>query len=159
MIHTNIKNKEEKGYAILFAVVVVSIISVLGIGLANTAYKELVLSSLANDSQTAFYQSDMGAECALYADNVVGLTRSSLSPWKCGVDSSGNDYSFTISSFGTVGYQLISSLNGASSIPCFEFNVDRTTTPPIATTMKAFGYNSCIKTSAKTVEREFQVTY
>jgi len=150
---------QDGGYAILFAVVVVSIISMLAIGLSNTTYKQLILSSLANDSQLSFYQSDNATECALYAENVVGMA-SITSPWKCGKDSNNSDYSFTIT--GPTGdpqnYNFVPSING-TSIPCFNFNITKTTMPPIDTNIYARGYNSCNSTSPKTVEREIRVQY
>jgi hypothetical protein len=147
----------EGGYAILFAVVVVSIISMIAIGLSNTTYKQLVLSSLANDSQLSYYQSDTSTECALYADNVLNMTSATSSPWSCGVSTSGSNMSFSISGSGA-NYVLTSSLVGTAT-PCFDFDVTKVGTFPVATTIYARGYNSCEKTNPKTVEREIKVTY
>lgn len=154
------KNIEPKngGYAILFAVVVVSIISMIAIGLSNTTYKQLVLSSLANDSQVSYYQSDTATECALYADIVLGMTSSAPSPWNCGKDSSGADFVLDLTGSGT-DYALTPTNLSGSLRPCFEFNVTKTGVAPIETTIYARGYNSCDKTSQKTVEREIKVTY
>ena len=159
----NFIQKTQEGYAILFAVVVVSIISMLAIGLSNTTYKQLVLSSLANDSQISYYQSDTATECALYADNVLAMTSASPSPWECGVDANNQNFSFTISnpSGGASDYTLTSSLEQKkATIPCFNFNVSKKLGgSPVSTVIDAYGYNSCDKTNQKTVEREIEVTY
>ncbi len=148
-----------KGYAVLFAVVVVSIISMIALGLSNSTYKQLVLSSLANDSQLSFFQSDTATECALYADNVLDMSSSLPPSWSCGKDLNGNDMSFSISGTGD-NYTTFSSLSG-QSIPCFDFEVVKADdgTGLIKTNIFARGYNSCNKLNPKTVEREIKVTY
>ncbi len=149
------KNKNNTGYAILFAVVIVSIISIISFGLSNTTYKQLILSSLASDSQISYLQSDMATECGLYADNIVGLG-SIPSSWNCGIDQNGNIRVFNIINDGS---QLSASPTSlGTKDPCFEFDIDKVATPG-TTIIKARGYNSCDKSSSKTVEREIEVTY
>src|SRR5574343_1489902 len=94
MKNNNLKlNKNnQSGYAILFTVVIVSVISIIAIGLSNTAYKSMILSSVAKDSQTAFYQSDTATECALYADTNPDVL--SGNNFKCGLDE--NDQTITL---------------------------------------------------------------
>ena len=175
----NYKNKNQKGYAILFTVVIVSAISVITAGLSNAAYKQLILSSLAKDSQTAFYEADTASDCALYVDQVEynrfllkdPTTNPSIfynlgDSWNCGDvnleitdpdDNLGNGYS----------------LNPPSDVqnsnePCFRIQVDKETEtdpddpggdPIINTTISAKGYNICNKNNSKTVEREIQIKY
>lgn len=149
----------KNGYAILFAVVIISIISMLAIGLSNTTYKQLVLSSLANDSQVSFYQSDTATECALYADNVLLMNSTNYSSWQCGKDNNGDDITFTVLGLGGhLDYTLNPTILG-TSLPCFDINVVKTGTAPIETNIYARGYNSCDKDNPKTVEREIKVTY
>ncbi|MBI5138476.1 MAG: hypothetical protein HZA95_01610 [Candidatus Vogelbacteria bacterium] len=59
-------NKNSSGYALLFAVLVASILLSAGLGIANIIYKELQLSSIGRESTKAFYYADSGAECAIY---------------------------------------------------------------------------------------------
>jgi hypothetical protein len=146
---------KNSGYAILFAVVVVSIISILSFGLSNTTYKQLILSSLSSDSQISYLQSDMATECGLYADNIVGLGSLPAS-WNCGIDSSGNIQTFNVVNDGSK--YKVSPVTLGTKDPCFEFDIDKTTIPG-TTVIKARGYNSCDKSSSKTVEREVEVTY
>jgi hypothetical protein len=63
--------KNKKGFALLYAIVMISVISVIAFGLANISFKQKLLSSLATDSQIAFYASDAGMECALYNNQSI----------------------------------------------------------------------------------------
>jgi len=152
------KKNNQEGYAILFTVVIVSAISVITAGLSNTAYKQLILSSLAKDSQAAFYQADTASDCALYADRVLGAT---LPP-----------NITTVVTDLTCGGQLSSSaINGSGytispktidSNPCFRITVTRDTSvayPLTRTTISSKGYNICNTSNLRTVEREVLVNF
>src|SRR3989344_4837258 len=65
-------SKYRKGFALLIAVVVSTIILTIGLSIVNTALKEIVLASTVRNSMTSFYIADTGAECALYWDNIRG---------------------------------------------------------------------------------------
>lgn len=159
-----IKNKNQKGYAILFTVVIVSAISVITAGISNAAYKQLILSSLAKDSQSAFYQADTAGDCALYIDRVFWTTPAPnittvISPWSCGGSSS----SLTVTPRNPVstGYD-ISPVDQNSLNPCFRINVAKdiiTTLGTTKTTIQAKGYNICNKNNLRTVEREIEINY
>jgi hypothetical protein len=58
----------EKGFTILLAALVASLVLTLGIAIFSVAQKQVILSSLGRSSQYAFYAADTGAECALYWD-------------------------------------------------------------------------------------------
>ncbi|MDD3662859.1 MAG: hypothetical protein PHT84_03265 [Candidatus Pacebacteria bacterium] len=152
------KKKKQKGYSILFTVVLVSIISLIGIGLSNTTYKQLLISSGAKDSQSAFFQSDMATECALYAD--VGTDGAILSgfSFNCGIDEDGNPYNLQITK-NSDDYNL--KANGVPiSDPCFEINIQKTLTATSEDTdIFASGYNVCNKSGSRTVERTIEVNY
>jgi hypothetical protein len=155
--------KNQKGYAILFTVVIVSAISVITAGLTNTAYKQLILSSLAKDSQAAFYQSDTATDCGLYADRVEALNPTKETSiittggdWTCG------NSSLVISDISANGYKIYpKSPNDTSLNPCFRIDVVKDNTVPllIKTTIKAKGYNICNINNPRTVEREIEIKY
>ncbi len=63
----------ERGFALLVAVVFMSVMLALGLALGSIVYKQQVLASSAIDSQYAFYAADSALECALYADQQMGL--------------------------------------------------------------------------------------
>jgi Tfp pilus assembly protein PilX len=57
-----------RGFTLLFAILVGSLLVGIGIAITNLALKQLSISSLGRESQLAFYAADSGAECALYWD-------------------------------------------------------------------------------------------
>lgn len=161
-----IKNKEQKGYAILFTVVVVSAISVITAGLTNAAYKQLILSSLSKDSQTAFYQADTASDCSLYADRVVRLANipptpniirdGGISNTLCG------SLNLAVSTPDANGSYTITPVDDTVKTPCFRITI--TKVPNIAlgttdTTISARGYNICDTGNSRTVEREIEINY
>lgn len=60
--------KNTRGFTLLLAALVASIVLALGSSIFIIARKQVTLSSLGRDSQFAFYAADTGAECALYWD-------------------------------------------------------------------------------------------
>ena len=63
----------EKGFALLIAVIFMSVMLAIGLGLGSMSYKQQVLASASTGSQYAFYVADAALECALYADQRDGL--------------------------------------------------------------------------------------
>jgi hypothetical protein len=57
-----------KGFTLLLASLIASIVLALGTSIYTLASKEVTLSATGRDSQFAFYAADTGAECALYWD-------------------------------------------------------------------------------------------
>ena len=157
-----IKKNKQKGYAILFTIVLVSAISVITAGLTNAVYKQMVLSSLASDSQSAFYQSDTATDCALYADrvqrNLDPTFNTTSHSWLCG----GTNMVITPKVNGNGGYNIDPTPEvQATSDPCFRIDItkDISNPPFIATTVKAKGYNFCDFSNPRTVEREIEIKY
>ena len=128
----------------------------IAIGLSNTTYKQLVLSSLANDSQVAFYQADTATECALYHNNVLGTFDGVPQQLNCGKSSNGDDSSFAIATVTTYFVYKVTSNYTNISPPCFEFDINKTDI--LNTVIKARGYNSCNLANPRTVEREIETT-
>lgn len=62
------RDTKKRGFTLLLAALVASLLSALGLAIFNIAQKEVVLSALGRDSQFAFYAADAGAECALFWD-------------------------------------------------------------------------------------------
>ena len=63
---THVRTK--RGFALLMAVIFMSVMLSFGLSLTSLAYKQQVLASGAVASQYAFYIADMALECLLYAD-------------------------------------------------------------------------------------------
>jgi len=64
------KNKlqKNKGFVILFSILISSIILLMASGIYNIVQKQVVLSSYAKQSQKAFYAADAALDCALFYD-------------------------------------------------------------------------------------------
>lgn len=58
----------QQGFALIVAVIFMSVMLSFGLALGSLGYKQQVLSSGAIESQYAFYAADSALECALYAD-------------------------------------------------------------------------------------------
>jgi hypothetical protein len=136
-------------------------------GLSSTAYKQVIISSAARDSQSAFYAAEIASECVLYSDNQTDTfsgasTTTSLS---CGLKPSGSNYVLDITKavVGSVTtYTLTpSGSDGTSADPCFRATVKKDTTNPavVATELKVKGYNICNLSNIRTVEREIEISY
>ncbi len=162
---SSLKPIKQNGYALMFTVILVSIISLISIGLSNTTYKQMILSSGANDSELAFYESDMAMECALYVDNKTSILTNNILNYVCGVDEKGNPYLLNISSV-TISKNLTKyNLNPSNSISnsndsCFRIEIDKDNLSNITTTtIKANGYNICNINNNRAVERTIEVKY
>jgi hypothetical protein len=164
--------KTEQGYALLFTVIMVSLILSLSIGLSNAVYQQIVLSSVAQNSDLAFYESDSATECALYADQNpsenIFYPSNSQSTYSCGVDANGNSQTLSFSHQSTTDgngntvdeYDLAPQSPLSTSLnPCFTISVFKSTGALSTTDIKARGYNICLNTNPQTVEREIDVTY
>lgn len=69
MIKINFKKiKEQKGFTLLFAVLVSIMVLAVGTSIINISLKQVILSSAGRESQFAFYAANTGMECALYWD-------------------------------------------------------------------------------------------
>jgi len=150
--------KKDGGYALLFTVVVVGIISMITIGLSNAAYKYIVLSSVARDSAISFYQSDLAAECILYADNTYNMEIPTSPTWSC----AGYNLSITKTGPSPAGVTLynINPVNENVTSKCFRAIVTKTEDEiSIKTKVEAMGYNICNKSNIRTVERTIEVNY
>lgn len=58
----------QRGFTLLIAIILSTVALVVGLALADVAYKQVVLSVTASQSQAAFYAADSALECALYYD-------------------------------------------------------------------------------------------
>ena len=69
-IHTQ-KLDTQKGFVILFAILISSVILLISVGIFSVAQKEAILSSYSRESQRALYASDSALECALFHNTTV----------------------------------------------------------------------------------------
>ncbi|HEY4524581.1 MAG TPA: hypothetical protein VJL36_02375 [Candidatus Paceibacterota bacterium] len=57
-----------RGFAVLYAVLMVSIVLTVSLSLLNITFKQLILSFIARESKIAFYAADSALNCAVYWD-------------------------------------------------------------------------------------------
>lgn len=67
-IFKKINNKHDRGFVLLFSVLVSAVIFFIGAGIFSISFKELLISSLAKESQKSIFAADAGVECGLQAD-------------------------------------------------------------------------------------------
>lgn len=163
--------KNKGGYAMLFTVVVVSAISVITAGLTNIAYKQLTLSSLAKDSQTATVWADTANECSVFFEQVaikhlLGQD-TPKNEWTCGgitFDINWKELS-ELSEYENGNYEYFLKAKKDTPLlkkPCFEFSVKSTKEEGASTksvTIESSGFNLCDKDNIRTVERAYEINY
>ena len=128
----------------------------------------MILSSLAKDSQAAFYQADTASDCAMYVDLVLSKNNTFSStpmPFSCGVSDFNNLLiTQTDPVKGSYKIEPIQSIIDAGD-SCFRISVDKNPTTNadgvniIETSIKAKGYNTCDLSSPRAVEREIDTNY
>lgn len=156
----------KKGYTLLFAVLLTSVVLSISISIMTIARKEVILSSNARESFTAAYVADGAIDCAVYriryAGQFTSLTNESID---CGplVDipvartdqGSYIRYTFYVADPGAV-----------DLAPCAKVTVDRYISPQ-RVVIESRGYNIGYRTSDQTcsmfhprkVERAFRYSY
>jgi hypothetical protein len=152
----------QKGFALLYTVLVVTLILTIAISISNVSYRQGLLSSLARDSQTAFYQADSGMECALYFDLMQnGFPAGNPSTPLPSVTCAGQMLSLRVNTYDPVDgnyfqYDADSSVMGTN--PCFSFTVSKDLSVPSKVVIQSRGLNTC-QAGPRQVERGVEVNY
>ncbi len=149
---------KNRGFVILFAMIVAAMITLIGAGIFSVAFKETVLSSTVSESQVALFAADTGLECTLYHEFVEPDTDTDIQCATATVTTGGStaNYSFRF--------------NFAALPNCGYVTVDRAvtrttgTTSVVGTEIVSRGYNVCINDQPDTssqflVERRLEVWY
>lgn len=126
------KSNNEKGVALLFAVLLVSALLLVTLGIASVSYRETLFAVEARDSGISFFAADTGIECALYLDsNQVFATSSPSGTCRntsiVFIPTTSSAYTFAL----PVG-------TGA----CTEVFIDKGYNGGTETEVRAFGYNA-----------------
>lgn len=156
MILQNIKKK--KGFVILFAVTISSILLAIALGVSSIALKEVKFGTSAKDTDNAFFAADVGVECALIHDKTASsIFVSSSSPQMTCNGVSSINATESPTSFWTF---VISGI-GESNQSCARVTVDKRSSP--TTTVISKGYNtgdaSCSSSNPDRIEREIKTSY
>lgn len=144
---------KKRGFTLLYAVLVSSLLLSLGIAIFNVTLKELDLSSSARESQFAFYAADTGIECALYWDIQHSAFATSTS-------SNINCAEQTINGVGGNGYDVPSTftITLAPLSHCAVVSVTKRSGPD-RTFVESRGYNTCDTGNPRRVERAIRASY
>jgi len=176
--HSEVK-KHKAGFAMLYAVLLGSLLMAIGIAIASISTRELVLSSAGRESQFAFYAADTGAECALYWDITQGIFSTTTDPvaacnfnpaycMTCNnlavspvswvhYSSSGGSEPWWVTSFRL---PLGSASNQCAIVTIKKQYINMSGSPHIETIVESRGRNDCgIANNPRRVERGIRVTY
>ncbi len=145
---------QQKGFVILFAILISVIILLLGMGIFSVATKESILSSSAREAQYAFAAADTGSECALHAEyRGFFTTPAPQNNFVCANESvSWDTTSSTIDEY--------IEIDGTTTCA----HVTIVTNVNSTRTIKSQGYNLCNGDQPQTgnprlVERDLEITY
>ena len=142
----NITIKNNKGFVILFAVTLASILLAIALGVANIALKELKFGTSARDTNDAFFAADTGIEYVLFNDKY---------PTSAYVPGSGTTQTWNI---------IVSGLGSLGS-SCAKVSITKNNTvqPFTTTNIISKGYNigdaSCNSSNPDRIERELKTNY
>jgi hypothetical protein len=169
-----------RGFVVLFALLVSSIVLTISFGLLMIAIKEIVLASAGRESQFGFYAADAGVECALYWD-IKGSGGQSIFPTStastppssgvvCGQLSDASPQDVTQARLGEGNFFQAWDLSDrtasaatttfylsvVSGQACSKVEVSKNAN---STKIQAYGYNTCDFANPRVIERGIRVTY
>lgn len=161
--------QKDRGFVLLFTVILSSIFLAVALGVADIAFKELKFGTDARATNDAFFAADTGAECASYYNrldiNKFPINNDPATPIICA------DSSISVTktvSLPTYYWNFVVPSLGSSNQSCAVVNIEKDTDPSnpsavILTVITSKGYNvgdpTCSSTNPNRVERETQVTY
>ena len=147
----------ERGFTLLLASLIASIVLILGTAMYELASREVALSSIGRDSQFAFYAADGAAECGLYYDIRREAFSTSSPPETVLCDGQTIPVTHTAGNSGSE----IFSFQYEPNARCAKVTVTKNTSNP-RTVIDASGYNTkCvdIDTSDRALERSVELHY
>jgi Tfp pilus assembly protein PilX len=160
---TFFQNSRSRGFTLLIAVILTSVILSIGLALLDISYKQITLAATARQSQYAFYAADSGLECALFSDSADIFDYSS--------EPTGVSPGTPSGSFSCEG-QAVSYFGAAASggtrtttfsIPCAGGGTSADVTVIKSSTgvtgIYSNGYNTCVVTNPRRIERGEEAHY
>ena len=173
---TSYQRQADRGFTLLLAALIASIVLALGAAIFSIAQKEVTLSSIGRDSQFAFYAADTLAECALYWDFRYGYfgttTPAGAQNPTCDIDTNGHPVELQASGHSVEYPYLVTSKKidiFYDSIPvgnfCAQVTVSKSRDPAtgsVRTIIHADGYSiSCdsINVNPRALQRTVELHY
>lgn len=130
-------NKKEKGVALLFVILLTSVLLMVTIGISNITFKELVFSLEARDSDKAFFAADTGIECALYLDKSATFVTSPPA-------NTCNGLPVLVNETSADEYQFALPLADVCANVIVKTALDPYATGELYTSIQSFGYNTSV---------------
>jgi Tfp pilus assembly protein PilX len=154
---------QQRGFTLLIALILASVTLVVGLALADVAYKQIVLSSTARNSQLAFYRADSAMECALYYDQqfasfndnaALSITceSQSITVTKSSLPDGGIKSTFNVPCAGS---------GQSASVVIYKQNSGTCSSSSLTgkNCIYTSGYNTCSTTDPNRFERSLRVVY
>lgn len=176
-----ITENKKAGFAMLFAVLVSSVLLSIGLSIFNLTIKELSLSSSGRESQFAFFAADTGAECALYWDfkgiDIFATSTDGRSPSPSSPDCAdtfgqapqvitNSNYVTTYTGYpaGRASNYAVTQFNltipnSAGNYCAIVTVIKDSSSGLLRTTIDSRGYNTCTASDPNRLERALKVTY
>ena len=159
---TQSRHSRHAGFAMLFTVLLVSLILSIAISISNLTLKQAILSGLAKDSGIAFYQADAAVECGLQQS--ISLDKFPFGSTVSTVASAGFDTficSNVLMSLDTsksrTDYFVYKPLSPKNNQPCFSIIFDKSRADDFSR-ITGSGFNICTQTPRQ-VERTLEAKY
>jgi Tfp pilus assembly protein PilX len=153
--------KYKRGFTLLFASLVGTLLLALGIATFNIVLREINLSSTARESHIAFYGADSGWECAFYWDRQKAFATSTNPGGSATIRCRETDIPVTVSrapTTATSNFRL--PLDGTACADVVIQKTDPEGDKISATVIESRGRNDCTNTPIRTrVERAIRVKY
>jgi Tfp pilus assembly protein PilX len=154
---TQLHRPNQKGFAMLFTILLVSLILSIAISISNLTLKQAILSGLAKDSGIAFYQADAAVECGL--QQTVSLDKFPLNTtvnnapatFACG------DTLMTLDATKSFTDYFMYKTNQTNNQPCFSIIFDKANADGLSR-VTGSGFNVCTQTPRQ-VERTLEAKY
>ena len=150
-----------RGFTLLISIILASVALVVGLALADVAYKQVVLSSTARNSQVAFYRADSAMECALYYDQqsaafndqdalTITCERASIPVTKSSLPDGGVLSTFDVP---------CSSGGRSASVSVYKQNTGTCSASGAKNCLFASGFNTCTVNDPNRFERGLKAIY
>ncbi len=163
------RDSEKKGFAMLYAVLVSSLLLSIGVSIFNLTVKELLLSSSGRESQFAFYAAETGAECTMFCDYMCndhifatstdGRTPIPAAPDCIGTSITINNITYPVGGGAETTFDLTIPSGGATPY-CAVVKVKKYINNFLETTrINSYGYNTCDTSDPSRIERGLRICY
>jgi len=154
----NLKILKNKGIALLFSILILSMVFTASLTIFQIIFTMLKLSESTRDSQLAYYAADSAVECALYVD---------LKSKRFGQPEEKPEVKDDCSGVNPSDIEKLDSswLNGAvftvnyDNDSCAKVTVDKTGGGGFETFITVLGFNTCDENAARKVNRNLEVKY